>query len=105
MESRAVHALFPADTPCSSSKSLTGHCLGAAGAIEAAFCWLVLSREWNPSGLIPPHLCDGGHDPDLPAIRMARAGDRMRAGATYRALSSSFAFGGNNCALIFGRAP
>ena len=40
MESRAVASLFPEGLPCSSTKPLTGHTLGAAGALEAAFCWL-----------------------------------------------------------------
>lgn len=58
MESLATAAVFPTGVPCSSSKPLTGHTLGAAGALEAAFCWLTLS-EHNPEALLPPHLWDG----------------------------------------------
>ena len=66
MESVAVAALFPHGVPCSSSKPLTGHTLGAAGALEAAFCWLSLSRL-NPDQQLPPHRWDGEADPALPA--------------------------------------
>ena len=41
MEAKAVHEIFGSDTPCSSTKALTGHTLGAAGALEAAICCLV----------------------------------------------------------------
>src|SRR5690606_36781447 len=58
MESKAVAALFPAGVPCSSTKPMTGHTLGAAGALEAAFCWLSLS-SLNPEQRLPPHLWAG----------------------------------------------
>jgi 3-oxoacyl-[acyl-carrier-protein] synthase-1 len=62
MESRAVAALFPAATPCSSTKGMTGHMLGATGGVEAAFLWLTLNPATNP-GVLPPHLWDGHFDP------------------------------------------
>ncbi len=55
MESRAVAELFGGGIACGSSKPATGHCLGAAGAIEAGLCWLLLS-ESNREGRLPPHL-------------------------------------------------
>jgi 3-oxoacyl-[acyl-carrier-protein] synthase-1 len=103
MESVAVHALLAEGTPCSSTKSLTGHCLGAAGAVEAAICWLTLSSVWNPDRRLPPHIHDGVADPDFPPIRLVRPGDSLPTGSRC-ALSLSFAFGGNNCALIFGKS-
>ena len=104
MESQAVHWLFPATLPCSSTKPLTGHTLGAAGALEAAFCWLALS-EYNRDGLLPPHRWDGQVDPALAPLRLVGAGDRLQRTAGRRLMSNSFAFGGNNVALILGDAP
>jgi 3-oxoacyl-[acyl-carrier-protein] synthase I len=93
MESRVMARVFPAGTPVSGTKSLTGHTLGAAGAIEAAFCWLALGE-----GLLPPHVWDGQADPALPALRVAGRGERL---ASRLVMSNSFAFGGSNASLIF----
>ncbi|HLO75668.1 MAG TPA: beta-ketoacyl-ACP synthase [Magnetospirillum sp.] len=100
MESKAVAALFPSGVACSSTKGLTGHTLGAAGAVEAAFLWLTLSRRWNPDGRLPPHAWDGQPDPSLPRLDLAGAGHRL---AHPVALSNSFAFGGSNCCLAMAR--
>ena len=104
MESLAVHALFPNGLPCSSSKPLTGHTLGAAGALEAAFCWLSLS-QYNPNNLLPPHLWDAEADPELPALQLVQQGARMARSQDRRLMSNSFAFGGSNISLILGDAP
>ena len=101
MESLAVQALFPAGVPCSSSKPLTGHTLGAAGALEAAFCWLSLS-EYNPNNLLPPHLWDGEADHELPPLQLLQPGARMARSQGRRLMSNSFAFGGSNISLILG---
>ncbi|UEG60952.1 beta-ketoacyl-[acyl-carrier-protein] synthase family protein [Stutzerimonas chloritidismutans] len=104
MESVAVAALFPHGVPCSSSKPLTGHTLGAAGALEAALCWLSLS-PLNPDQQLPPHRWDGEPDPALPALLLVAAGTRMNPTRPRRMMSNSFAFGGNNISLILGDAP
>jgi 3-oxoacyl-[acyl-carrier-protein] synthase-1 len=104
MESKAVRALFPDGLPCSSSKPMTGHTLGAAGALEAAFCWLTLS-EYNRDGLLPPHLWDGQHDPGLAPLELVPPGARLTRDHDRYLMSNSFAFGGNNVALILGDAP
>ncbi|QNH06168.1 beta-ketoacyl-[acyl-carrier-protein] synthase family protein [Pseudomonas sp. B11D7D] len=104
MESKAVHALFPDGLPCSSSKPMTGHTLGAAGALEAAFCWLTLS-EHNRDGLLPPHLWDGQRDPELAPLELVQSGARLLRTQGRHLMSNSFAFGGNNVALILGDAP
>ena len=104
MESLAVSSLFPAGLPCSSTKPMTGHTLGAAGALEAAFCWLSLSAD-NPSGLLPPHIWDGQADPALALLNWVRPGDRLAPQPLRRLMSNSFAFGGNNVSLIIGDAP
>jgi 3-oxoacyl-[acyl-carrier-protein] synthase I len=101
MESRAVHALLGGDVPSSSTKPLTGHTLGAAGALEAAFCWLTLTD--NPAGLLPPHWWDGEPDPALPALALVPADYSLGRPPRY-ALSNSFGFGGSNAALLLGRA-
>ncbi|MFK2879346.1 beta-ketoacyl-ACP synthase [Rhodanobacter hydrolyticus] len=99
MEAQAVAALFPHGVPCSSTKPLTGHTLAAAGALEAAFCWLSLR-----DGRLPPQLWDGMSDPALPALRFVETGARLPDDKPRRLMSSSFAFGGNNACLILGDA-
>ncbi|WLH68934.1 beta-ketoacyl-[acyl-carrier-protein] synthase family protein [Pseudomonas sp. FP2309] len=97
MESLAVASLFPQGVACSSTKPMSGHTLGAAGALEAAFCWLSLTH-----GRLPPHVWDGQPDPALPALQWANTGDTLE---KPRLMSNSFAFGGNNISLIIGEAP
>ncbi|MDR0717966.1 MAG: beta-ketoacyl-ACP synthase [Azoarcus sp.] len=98
MESRAMAECFPG-TPMSSTKPLTGHTLGAAGALEAAICWLTLA---DGERRLPPHLWDGVADPGDPPLRLVSPGERAAAPVQY-ALSTSFAFGGSNTALILAR--
>jgi 3-oxoacyl-[acyl-carrier-protein] synthase-1 len=101
MEARVIADLFGRDVPVSSTKPFTGHALGAAGAIEAAFCWLAMQDD-NPDGKLPPHLWDGEPDPALPRLHVALPGAQL--GRRLRwALSNSFAFGGANASLLFGR--
>jgi 3-oxoacyl-[acyl-carrier-protein] synthase-1 len=104
MESLAVNAIFPDGVPCSSTKPLTGHTLGAAGALEAAFCWLSLAAD-NTAQVLPPHLWDGQPDPALPALNWATADTRLAPASSRYLMSNSFAFGGNNISLIIGDAP
>jgi 3-oxoacyl-[acyl-carrier-protein] synthase-1 len=101
MESRAVAATFGRPVPCSSTKALTGHTLGAAGALEAAFCWLALT---DPERRLPPHACDGEPDPVLPPLAFTDGDSRLPPGRRYL-MSNSFAFGGNNASLILANAP
>lgn len=96
MEAQVTHRLFGGETPCSSTKSLTGHMLGAAGSGEAAFVAMALQRR-----LTPPHIWDGEADPDLPALHLTdEPGERVD--GRYM-MSCSYAFGGNNMALILAR--
>jgi 3-oxoacyl-[acyl-carrier-protein] synthase-1 len=104
MEGKAVHALFGGATACSSTKAITGHTLGAAGACEAAFLWLALSRAWNSERRLPPHVWDGVADPTIPPLALVAPGDAFASLAGGEAmLSNSFAFGGSNVALVLGR--
>lgn len=101
MESGAIAALFGHEVAVSSTKPFTGHTLGAAAAIEAALCWLSMQDD-NPQGRLPPHLWDGVADPALPALNLVARGAAL--GRPLRhVLSSSFAFGGSNAALLLGR--
>lgn len=97
MESRTVARIFPEGVWTSGSKSLTGHCLGAAGAVELAFCMLALSE-----GRLPPHVWDGEADPSLPALRLVGADARMPQKSGRVCMSNSFAFGGNNISVLIG---
>jgi 3-oxoacyl-[acyl-carrier-protein] synthase I len=104
MEGKAVHALFGEATPCSSTKAMTGHTLGAAAACEAAFLWLSLHPEYNPDGRLPPHLWDGEADPSIPPLALADVGTRLpKNPGRVAMLSNSFAFGGSNVALVLAR--
>lgn len=98
MEAPAVARVFGGEVPVSSTKPLTGHALGASGAIEAAIGWLALQPD-NGEGWLPPHLWDGVADPALPALKLVEPGFRL--GRRPRAvLSNSFAFGGSNASLL-----
>jgi 3-oxoacyl-[acyl-carrier-protein] synthase-1 len=103
MESHAMAAVFPNGVPCASTKPLTGHTLGAAGALEAALAWITLT---DPSGgnTIPPHVWDGCPDPALPVLDFSTTAHRFSAHRPRIIMSNSFAFGGNNASLILGEA-
>jgi 3-oxoacyl-[acyl-carrier-protein] synthase-1 len=94
-EDAAVMAVFGGATPCSSTKGLTGHALGAAGAIEAILTVIALEDGFLPAGANTL-----ARDPALQADYLVAP----RAGAPRIAMSNSFGFGGANCALLFGLA-
>ncbi|MBI4775435.1 MAG: beta-ketoacyl-[acyl-carrier-protein] synthase family protein [Deltaproteobacteria bacterium] len=98
METRAIKEVFGDHAyriPVSSTKSMTGHALGAAGAIESIACVCVLEQ-----GFVPPtiHLVEADPECDLDYVT-----GRARYGDIRIALSNSFAFGGNNTTLVLGR--
>ena len=92
MECAAVKRVFGESVPCSSTKPLTGHCLGAAGAVEAALLWLALK---NGAGM-PPHAI-AEVDRSIAGFPVPHIGDRS---PLKTVLSNSFAFGGSNAAVI-----
>ncbi|MDR0588712.1 MAG: beta-ketoacyl-ACP synthase [Burkholderiales bacterium] len=101
MESKAVDRLVGRHVYVSSTKPFTGHTLGAAGAIEAAFCWLMM-QDPNEEGRLPPHLWDRVVDPLLPPLKIVEPGTALSR-PIRRAMSNSFAFGGANVSLVFER--
>ncbi len=96
-EAAVIHRLFGSQTPCSSTKHLTGHTLGAAGATEAALGWLILTQNLN---LPPQDFSVMPRDTRLAAIRLVEKGETL---AKPVILSNSFAFGGNNACIVIGR--
>jgi len=103
MECMAVARVFGTALPVSSTKPLVGHTLGAAGALEAAFCWLVLERSRDGILELPPHCWDGERDPELPPVRLVSKGESVRPEGPLRVMTNSFGFGGNNCTLVLER--
>ena len=95
MESRAVNAVFGNSVLCASTKPMTGHALGASGAIELALSWLMLKNQF-----IIPHVYDGVYDDVLPPILLATKNDKK---SLKYILSNSFAFGGSNASVILGK--
>ena len=83
------------DIPISSTKSMTGHCLGAAGAIEAAICVDVIC-----SGIIPPTINLDVPDPLCDLDYVPKVSRRKSVDV---AMSNSMGFGGHNATIIFKR--
>ncbi|MGB7500879.1 MAG: beta-ketoacyl-[acyl-carrier-protein] synthase family protein [Azonexus sp.] len=94
-EGKAVAALFGDRVACSSTKGVTGHTLGAAGAIEAVICALALRHDLLPGS---PNTEDLDPSINLQYLLKPKSG-RLR-----RVLTNSFGFGGSNCSLVLGVA-
>jgi len=97
VESAVIHRLFGDRVPCSSTKHLTGHTLGAAGATEAALAALILQQHLP---LPPQDFSLAARDTSLPACGLITAPQPL---ARPVIASNSFAFGGNNTCLILGK--
>lgn len=95
MEAKAVHRVFGAALPCSSTKSLTGHLLGAAGAVELAFCYLALQH-----GRLPVQSLPRVADAALPALNLVTAPQQASLNTV---MTANYAFGGSNVVLVLGR--
>lgn len=95
MEALVTNDLFGSETYCSSTKSLTGHTLGAAGAIEASIVCLSMMNNLSPA-----HYNDGFYDQENLLINLVTPTNN----ALNICMSNSYAFGGNNVSLIFGKS-
>jgi 3-oxoacyl-[acyl-carrier-protein] synthase I len=99
MESRAISRVFGDQLPCSSTKSQIGHTLGAAGANEVGFCWLLLS-QYNTRHQLPRQVWDGCADPALENIGLVKNALFLPESDQRYLMSNSFAFGGSNASVI-----
>ncbi len=93
-EGKAISALFNG-VPVSSTKSMMGHSLGAAGAVEAIFCLLALKDQF-----LPPNINFGALDDGLDLNVVA---NESRPAVVGTALSNSFGFGGTNASILMRR--
>jgi len=97
-EAEAVNKLFGSDGPLmTSTKGITGHALGAAGALEAVAVVLAMQK-----GLVPPTAGFTTPDPEMPTINLV-AGEPAP-WTPGPSLSNSFGFGGHNGSLVLGPA-
>jgi len=85
------------EIPVSSNKSMIGHTLTAAGAIEAAFSLMTIA-----SGTLPPTI---NYDNPDPAIPLDVVPNVKREAKVSTVLSNSFGFGGQNTCLVIGAEP
>ena len=95
-ETQAIKSVFgehAARIPVSSTKSMTGHTLGAAGAIESVYCILAITR-----GMIPPTINQEFPDPECDLDYVP---NQARAAQSRIALNTSVGFGGTNTTLAF----
>lgn len=93
LESGAIVNLFGKDVPVSSTKSMTGHLLGAAGAVESILSLMSIEESYIPQTIGTSNL-----DPDVEANIII--GEGLKKDLTY-VLSNSLGFGGHNAALLF----
>ena len=93
-EAEAIKAVCPC-VPLSSTKAMTGHALGAAGAMEAAFCIHAMHGDFHP-----PNLNLETPMPGLNIVANKSQPDRVN-----RVLSNSFGFGGSNASILLEKWP
>jgi 3-oxoacyl-[acyl-carrier-protein] synthase II len=90
MEAALISRVYGPNIPISATKGITGHSLGATGALECALCLLAMEQR-----IIPPSV--GLTNPIAPLDFVCSLQKR----ALHHAISHSFGFGGQNVALVF----
>jgi 3-oxoacyl-[acyl-carrier-protein] synthase II len=98
METRAIKTAlgeYAYKVPISSTKSMTGHLIGCAGAVESAFCIMTILN-----GIIPPTINLSKPDPECDLDYVPNVARKAQVNT---ALTNSFGFGGHNSVLIFRR--
>lgn len=104
MEAKAVSSVF-ADfkVPVSTTKAITGHTLGASGALEIAICYAAIKNNQNAERVrLPLQVWDKERDLELPELNFVDSENTKNTGKVKVCLSNSFAFGGANSSLIIG---
>ena len=99
MEANAIYKVFQNKVPTSSTKPVTGHCLGAAASVEAFICYEILKGKRE----LPIHQFDGEYDTTLPHINLVNENTKLKNINT--CMSNSFGFGGTNAVVILGKKP
>ena len=100
MEAKAIERVFGTDVPCASYKSLSGHTLAGAGALQAAIAAALLTD--NPDGVLPPSAGIETVDPTLaPAHVLTQT--RVLGREIRHIVANAFAFGGSNASAVFSR--
>lgn len=97
-ETAAIKTVFGEaayDTPISSTKSMTGHLMGASGALEGMFCTLALR-----DGIMPPTINYENPDPECDLDYVP---NKARKKKMNHVMSNSFGFGGHNATIILGK--
>ncbi len=95
VEAKAVYEVFNEAVSCSGSKGITGHTLGAAGAVEAIVCLLALKYQMIPGTCGMEQVDQGFH---CQVVNESIAGTKLQT-----VMSNSFGFGGNNASLIMSK--
>lgn len=98
MEANAVYKIFADKVPASSTKPITGHCLGASASIETYICYQLLK---NNSKNIPIHKYDGVYDENSPEITLVTENTEVY--DIKNCMCNAFGFGGTNAVLIIGK--
>ena len=97
MEANAIYKIFGNKVPASTTKPLTGHCLGAAASVEAYICYEILKGK----RALPIQEYDGEYDETLPKINLVNKDTPQKNINT--CMCTSFGFGGTNAVVILGK--